>query len=660
MAKPKPTARTVGTELRHWRWLKVTAIGLCGLSLIVAAGAYMVWSHLFSDMPALPDTETLWTTKRTQAYEFRDRDGDLIAIRGPHYGRVIAVIELPPHVPQAFIAAEDKRFYEHDGADTTAIARAVFSNWRSGRTVSGASTITQQVIKNLVLDSEQTYRRKAQEMRLARALEIRLSKDDILTLYLNRIYFGSGAYGIAAASEEYFGKPATDLSLGEAALLATLPKAPSRLALDNNLEGARERQRYVLKEMVATGAITEIQQQAALAEPITLADPTLAATEFGYILDTVTERLGQLLPDAPGDLVITLSIDADLQRAVAKTLTRRIMEDGFPLEATQAAAILIEPEGAVAALVGGIDYETSQFNRATQAKRQPGSSFKAFVFAAALQNGIDPYSVYEDKPVKFGTWEPKNYSPGYYGPVTVSEAFAKSLNTVAAQLGHEVGEARIAGLASNFGITSPLLPLPSIALGSQEVTLYELTRAFGVFARSGNRLEPYLIVRVEDSRGQTLFERSLEKDPIPVYSAELTRDMNAMLAHVVQDGTGGRAKVPGWTVAGKTGTSQDWRDAWFIGFTSQMVGGVWVGNDDDTAMKKVSGGGLPAEIWSDILTLALGDRTPTPLVGAENVFIPSEASKERITFYRSLAGAFGVIEARTFGASDASNSGQLQ
>lgn len=633
------------SPLRNWRWLKFSLFGLIGLSLIGAIGGAIVWNHLFSGIPALPDTETLWTTNREQAYEFRDVKGDLIGVRGPHYGRVVHVSELAPHVPQAFIAAEDKRFYIHDGADTTAILRAAWSNWRSGRTVSGASTITQQVIKNLVLDSTQTYRRKAQEMRLAQRLEKRLNKEEILTLYLNRIYFGSSAYGIGAAAQEYFAKPATELTLGEAALLATLPKAPSRFALDNNLEGALERQRYVLTEMVAAGFITEAQKEDALAEPVTLAEPTLSAPEFGYILDMVTERLGEILPDAPGDLVISLTVDADLQRAVAEQVSKRIAEEGLPADATQSAIVLLHPEGGLAAMVGGVDYTSSQFNRATQAKRQPGSSFKTFVFAAALQAGIDPFSVYDDKEVEFGEWKPKNYTPGFYGPVTVSEAFALSLNTVAAQIGNEIGESRIVSLARSFGIVSDLQPLPSIALGSQEVSLYEMTSAYGTLAKNGNRLDPYFIARVEDSRGQIIYERK-QSAPVPIYPASLASDMNAMLARVVLDGTGVNAKVPGWTVAGKTGTSQDWRDAWFVGYTSELVGGVWVGNDDDTAMQRVSGGGLPALIWSDIMTIALADAEPTPLAGAEGIIIPSEAAEERITFYRGLAGAFGEVERR--------------
>ena len=641
MAKSKPDKKP-----RKWRWVKYGAIVFAVLSAGGLIGAAFVWNHLFSDMPDLPETETLWTINRDQAYEFRDINGELIVRRGPHYGRVIQASELPAHIPQAFLAAEDKRFYEHDGADTTAIARAAWSNWRSGRTVSGASTITQQVIKNFVLDSKQTYRRKAQEMRLAQELETRLTKDEVLTLYLNRIYFGSGAYGISAAAEEYFGKPATELTIGEAALLATLPKAPSKLALDNNLEGARERQLYVLSEMVSAGYISETEKQTAYEEVVTLAERSSSATEFGYLLDSVTERLGVLLTDAPGDLVITLSVDAGVQKSAYQTLAKRIAEDGTPLDATQAALVLIRPNGAIAALVGGVDYDASKFNRATQAKRQPGSSFKAFVFAAALQAGIDPFAVYEDKEVKFGKWEPKNYSPGYYGPVTLSEAFAKSLNTVAAQIGNEIGEEKIINIAKSFGISSDLSPLPSIALGSQEVSLLELTKAYGVFPSQGNRLDPYMIIKVEDSRGQTLYERKLDNAPIPIFSAALAKEMNAMLARVVEAGTGGKAKVPGWRVAGKTGTSQGWRDAWFIGFTSQMIGGVWVGNDDDSPMQKVSGGGLPADIWSDVMTLALADIEPTKLPGAEELIIPSKAAEERITFYRSLAGAFGEVAER--------------
>ncbi len=627
-------------------WLKI----LCGTTLVfglISAGVGMyAWNQLFSDIPEIPDTELLWSSNRQQSYEFHDIDGDFIIRRGPHYGRVVAISELAPHISQAFIAAEDKRFYEHNGADTTAIIRAVWSNWRSGRTVSGASTITQQLVKNLLLGPERTFRRKAQEIRLARQLETRLTKDEILTLYLNRIYFGSGAYGISAAADEYFGKAAAELTLAEAALLATLPKAPSRLALDNNLDAALERQVYVLAQMVEAGFISNTQKETAAAQTIELTSVSASAVEFGYVLDMVTERLTQILPDAPGDLIITLSIEDDLQREASAAINARMASDGVEVDATQSALVIMRPNGEVAALVGGLDYGVSQFNRAVQAKRQPGSSFKPFVFAAALQQGADPYAIYEDAPVKFGKWRPKNYNPGYFGPVTLSEAFARSLNTVAATLGNEVGEERIITLARNFGITSPLRALPSIALGSQEVSLYELTRAYGTFAKSGQRLDPYLILKVEDSRGHIIYERR-ERDPIKIFSASLARDMNAMMARVVQSGTGTKAAIENWTVAGKTGTSQDWRDAWFVGYTSELIAGVWVGNDNDKPMKEVSGGGLPAIIWSDVMTLAHNGLPPRSLPGAEGLVTPTKAAEQRITFYRNLAGAFGEVAERT-------------
>ncbi|MEO1407649.1 MAG: penicillin-binding transpeptidase domain-containing protein, partial [Pseudomonadota bacterium] len=327
-----------------------------------------------------------------------------------------------------------------------------------------------------------------------------------------------------------------------------------------------------------------------------------------------------------------------------------IEQNGEELNVSEAAAVLMRPDGAVLALVGGVDHDASKFNRATQAKRQPGSAFKPFVFAAALQSGIDPFSVYNDELVRFDDWEPKNYVDGYVGPVTLAEAFSKSLNTVAAQLGQDVGEERIISLARSFGITTELRPLPSIALGSQEVTLYELTRAYGVFAKSGERLDPFMILKIEDSRGQLIYERP-DYDPVPIYPANLTRDMNAMLARVIQGGTGARAAIDGWTSAGKTGTSQDWRDAWFVGYTSQLVGGVWVGNDDDSPMNKVTGGGLPAEIWSTAMTIGLDGKRPRALAGAEGIIKPSPAAEERIAFYRGLSQAFGDIEARTVSAS---------
>ncbi len=553
-------------------------------------------------------------------------------------------------MPQAFIAAEDKRFYEHDGADDAAIARAAWSNMRAGETVSGASTITQQLIKNLVLDSRQTMSRKAQEMKLARELEKKLSKDEILTLYLNRVYFGAGLYGIDAASRYYFGKPPEGLSVPEAALLAALPKAPSKLNLRDNLEGAKARQLYVLEQMADLGFITAEEVTDAIETDITIIDAPVYNPQLGYVLDTVADRVTLMLPRPPGDMVVTLSLDVELQEKIRTKLNERMEKDGKSAKASQASAIVIDRDGRVVALVGGRDFTESEFNRVTQAKRQPGSSFKPFVYAAALENGFSPYDVFEDAPLAIGKWRPENYGGGFLGPMTLSEALARSTNTIAAELTQEASEESVIGIARRFGITTPLQPFPSIALGSQEVSLWEITRAFGTFQSGGLRMDPWLIEKIENSRGDVLYTRP-DYNRDRVYDHELAKQMNGMLARVVNAkfGTGRRARFGNWMVAGKTGTSQDWRDAWFIGFTNAYVGGVWVGNDDDSPMAKVSGGGLPADLWSDIMQIVHAGMPPEPLLGAEAGIEMSEAAEERVTFYRGMAQAFATASSSRSG-----------
>ncbi|KJS38291.1 MAG: penicillin-binding protein 1A [Hyphomonas sp. BRH_c22] len=654
MAKSSPpsyTPRTVKvprepvfrwpTTWRGWIILSVVAV-------VLIAGGYALyqWRSLYFGMPKLPDAAELWEVHREPAMEFVDRDGNTLSVRGPRYGHATDVSTLPAYVPQAFIAAEDKRFYEHDGADDAAIARAALSNLRAGETVSGASTITQQLIKNLVLDSRQTLKRKAQEMKLARELEKRISKDEILSLYLNRVYFGAGLYGIDAAARNYFGKPPQDLEIHEAALLATLPKAPSKLNLRENLAGALDRQRYVLSEMVDLGFITKAQSEAARTADIKIIDPPVYDPQLGYVLDASAERVRAMLPRLPGDLVVTISIDPKMQTGIEKLLIERMAKDGQAQGATQVGALVLAKDGRVVAMVGGTDYAASEFNRVTQAKRQPGSSFKPFVYAAALEDGFSPYDVMIDAPITIEKWKPENYGGGYLGPMTLSEALTRSTNTVAAQLGQETSEERIIALAKRFGMTSPMEPFPSLALGSQEVTMWELVRAFGAFQSGGLRMDPYLIDKIEDSRGMVLYQRP-EYERERVYPYDLAEDMNAMMTRVVNApiGTGGRAKVKNWTVAGKTGTSQDSRDAWFVGFTAAYVGAVWVGNDDDSAMKRVTGGGLPADLWSDMMELVHAGKPSESLIGAEGGVVISETAEQRITFYRGLSQAFSVAAA---------------
>tara|TARA_B100000614_G_scaffold256971_1_gene276464 strand:+ start:385 stop:2556 length:2172 start_codon:yes stop_codon:yes gene_type:complete len=643
-----PAGRTIkvpggGFASRHPRLVRYTLTVFLVVLLVAGGWGFWKWRSLYAGMPKLPEIAELWSAKREPAIEFIDHDGNTLDVRGPRYGRATSVDQLPEYVPQAFIAAEDKRFYEHDGADDAAIARAAWSNLRAGETVSGASTITQQLIKNLVLTSRQTVRRKAQEVKLARELEKEMSKDEILSLYLNRVYFGAGLYGIDAAARYYFGKPPQKLTVAEAAILAALPKAPSKLNLRENLEGAKERQAYVLAQMVDLGFIRPAEAEKAEAQEITIIAPPTYDPQLGYALDAVSERVKAMLPRIPGDLVVTVSLDIYLQEKIRAQLAKRMESDGAAEGASQVAAVLIAKDGRVAALVGGTDYTSTEFNRVTQALRQPGSSFKPFVYATALEDGYSPYDVFEDAPITIGKWSPSNYTSAYLGPMTMSEAIARSINTVAVELTQLSGPARVAETARRFGITTKLEAYPSIALGSQEVSLWELTRAYGVFQSGGLRLDPWLIEKIEDSRGTVLYERpDYERDR--VYSEDLSRDMNAMLYRVVNSdiGTGQRARIAKWTVAGKTGTSQDWRDAWFIGYSAEYVGGIWVGNDDDKPMKKVTGGGLPADLWSDMMELAHAGKTPERLIGAESGLVISEEAEARIAFYRGLSQAFSI------------------
>lgn len=642
LAAPRAASRP--SLLSHRPILKYGSITVAIVSLVALIWGWLYWQSLYRGMPSLPPTIELWEANRDPAIEFLAPDGTTLGIRGPRYGRSVRLDDLPPHVPRAFIAAEDKRFFEHDGADTQAMVRALISNTLSGETVSGASTLTQQLVKNLVLSSDQTLKRKVQEIRLARQLEKRLSKSEILELYLNRVYFGSGFYGLGAASRFYFGKDPQDLTLAEASLLATLPQAPSRLALNKNIEDAKVRQRYVLRQMVDASFVTEESAALAIETEVTLSDNPESDPQLGYLLDAATEATSQLLPALPDDLVITLTVDPALQAKVTEAIESRMDADGETANASQAAAVILNTSGQVLALYGGRDYEISQFNRATMARRQPGSAFKPFVFAAALEAGVGPYDVRVDEPVKIDDWRPKNFSRDYMGPVTVTEALRDSLNTVAAVLGQEAGEDKIIALATKFGLRADMEPLPSIALGSQEMTLWDLTRGYGPFMNGGIRVDPYLVSKVETSRGKTLYQRP-DYEPARVYSRDHAELMTAMMTKVVTDGTGQNAAIERWPVAGKTGTSQSSRDAWFIGYTANLLGGVWTGNDDDTPMSGVTGGGLPALLWADMMTIAHQGQSPKRLRGQGRIRDLSPEQMARVTYYRELGRAFAAVSA---------------
>jgi penicillin-binding protein 1A len=630
--------------LRRWGPPVLKVVGTIAATGIVTFA--MLWNTMFAQMPVLPDKQSLWTLNREPAVEFIDTNGDTIAVRGPRYGRAVRLTDVPPHVVDAFVGAEDKRFREHTGVDLWAIVRAMLANVRAGRTVEGASTITQQLVKNLFLTPDQTLKRKAQEARLANDLERMLTKDEILELYLNRIYLGAGAYGLDAAAHTYFGKAPKDLTLAESAMLASFPKAPTRFAQQAQSARAKERQAYVLEQMVEAGFITQAQADEAETQPLVFA--TDQPDSFsGHALDYAVERVHDILANPPPDMVIKLSLDLKLQAAAQQAVESRLETMGKDRRASEAAALVIDNEtGAIRAMVGGRDYLKSQFNRATQARRQPGSSFKMFVYAAALEDGLTPGTVRFDMPVTIQNWQPRNYGGEYMGAVTLSYALAESLNTVAAQIGNEIGVEKVTALAHEFGVRSDLHNFPSITLGSDEVTLMEMTTGFGVLAKGGLQMSPYIIEEIRNSRGDLLYQRPAVRAP-RIYPENLVGDMNSMLSRVVVAGTGGAAQFGGWDIAGKTGTSQEWRDAWFLGYTTRYVGGVWVGNDDDKPMARITGGEMSARIWADMMKVAHEGLTPESLPGAKKAEeYMSPEDRDRLNFYQRLSSAFGAVAAR--------------
>jgi len=591
-----------------WAILKWFSIVLAVVAAIGAGAALYAWNYVdktyLQDLPEVPSRQEIYSATRAPAIRFYDMNGDFIASRGPQYGEHVRLDRLPDYVPKAFLAAEDRRFYRHGAIDLWAIGRAAYANHKAGRIVEGGSTITQQLAKGMFLTPEQNLKRKIQEAALAHRLEQMFSKDEVLELYLDRIYFGANTFGLDGAARTYFGKSASQLTLSEAALLASLPKAPSRMALHRNMDRALERQRLVLERMRGEDWISEGEMRRALSERPQLASTALANEgDEGYLIDYAQAEVLKMVGENSPDLAVTLTIDPRLQKAGAEVLRRIVETDGAASGASQGAMVAIDSTGAIRTMVGGVDYSKSVFNRAVQARRQPGSSFKPFVYAAAMEKGVLPSDIRRDEPVKIGDWEPKNYGGRYRGAVTVETALAQSLNTVAVRLGEEVGTAAIANLASRFGITTlPPNPNLSVSLGAYEVPLIEMTSAYQVFQQAGNRITPFIVAEIRTVDGQALFTHQTAS-PVPAYDIHWASMMVKMMQKVVTEGTGARANF-GRPAAGKTGTSQNWRDAWFIGFTPDYVAGVWVGNDDDRPMNQVTGGQVAAAIWRDFMATA--------------------------------------------------------
>ena len=594
--------------LAYW----TLVIGLWGG---IATAGLVVWYGV-----RLPSVTTWSIPDRPPNVRIVSADGRLVANRGMSGGEAIGLHEMSPFIPQAVMAIEDRRFYSHFGIDPIGLARAMAENVVKGRLTQGGSTITQQLAKNLFLEPDRTIERKVQEVLLALWLEHKHTKNQILEMYLNRVYFGSGAYGVEAAARRYFGKSARDVTLSEAALMAGLLKAPSRLSPARDPKAAEARAQVVLAAMRDEGMIGEKQLATAMSAPAVRAAAYWTGSEH-YVADRIMEELPGLMGEVREDIVVEATVDMTLQRVAEKSIRLLIDENRKKLDVSQGALVSIDASGAVRAMVGGYDYANSQFDRASEARRQPGSAFKPFVYMAALEKGMFPDSVRNDAPVRFGKWSPENYHGKYYGRVTLSQALAKSLNSVAAQLVMEVGPEAVVETAWRMGIESNLEPNASIALGTSEVTPLELTAAYVPFANGGFRPKVHFVSRITTASGKLIYEHRPAKGP-RVARAEIVGMMNAMMKETVDEGTARKAAF-GWPAAGKTGTSQKSRDAWFVGYTANLTTGVWFGNDDGKPMKHVTGGTLPARTWAQFMGAA---HKGVPVAALPGNYLPETAA----------------------------------
>lgn len=582
-----------------------------GLWALFAVGGIVAYFAM-----KLPPIDQLAVPKRPPNIAILASDGTLIANRGETGGSSVPIADLPPYVGKAFVAIEDRRFYQHFGIDLAGLGRAIVKNVVARRAEQGGSTLTQQLAKNIFLTQERTLSRKVQEALLSLWLERNYSKDQILELYMNRVYFGAGAYGIEAASQKFFGKSARALTVGEAAVLAGLVQSPSRLAPNKNPDGAADRAAIVLAKMVEAGFVTAEQAKVSkfnTADARKRAKPGQGNYAADWIMDILDDHIGAV----ETDIVVRTTIDPKLQAMAERAFAASFEPKRAKQNVEQAALVAMSTDGAVRAMLGGRDYAESQFNRAVAAKRQPGSSFKPFVYLAALEKGLTPETVREDAPINIRGWKPENYTGEYFGQVTLTQALAMSLNTIAVKLNLEAGPRQVVRTAQRLGINSALKANESLALGTSEVTPLEITGAYAALANGGTGVVPHVILDVKTTSGQVLYRRQPPAigqvvDPVHVGM------MNRMMRETLISGTAKKSDIPGHPAAGKTGTTQEHRDAWFVGYTAQLVAAVWVGNDDGQPMRKVTGSGLPAEIWADFMRQAHKALPPQPLPGTRD------------------------------------------
>ncbi|MFV3127951.1 transglycosylase domain-containing protein [Niveispirillum sp. KHB5.9] len=605
-------------------WGKRILSGLIATGIwcvIVAAGVVAYVAH---DMPSISEVAT---ASRRPAITLVALDGTEFQRLGDLRGETLDASELPKHFIQALVATEDRRFFRHFGVDPMGILRAAYANHQAGRTVQGGSTLTQQLAKNLFLTPDQNFKRKAQEALLAVQLEATYSKEQILTAYLNRVYLGAGTFGVDAAARTYFNKSARNLTLRESAIIVGLLKAPSRYAPTASLNRATQRMGVVLRAMLDEGYITPAQYDAAMAAPPAPARKQDDDGDGRYFAGWVADQLPAFVGADHGDLIVYTTFDPGLQRLAEQKVVEMLKGPGADAKVSQAAALVMTPDGAIRSMIGGKDYSSSEFNRATQAMRQPGSAFKPVVYLAALEEGWSEYSTVLDAPYRKAKWNPGNYDGRFRGDVSLRDALAHSLNTATIRLAETVGIDNVRHAAKRLGLTTPMRRDLSLALGTSEVTLLDLTGAYATLANGGEAVIPYGILEIRDTGGGILYQRQGSSAGFAV-AAPHVEAMNRLLSGPVTYGTGKAAMLDRPTV-GKTGTTQDYKDAWFMGYTADLVGGVWLGNDDGTPMKKVTGGGLPAKLWHAIMMDAhqgLPARGLPGLGGAPSVAAVEEAA----------------------------------
>lgn len=587
----------------------------------------------------LPDINQVTQPQRRPSVTLEADDGTVFARYGDLVGDHVTLDMVPKYLPEAIIAIEDRRFYSHFGIDIWGILRAAMRNVVAGHLVQGGSTLTQQLAKNLFLSPDRNMKRKVQEMMLALWLERTYTKDQILTAYLNRVYLGNGAYGVDAASRLYFGKPVSEDNLRECAIIAGLLRAPSRFAPSHDAAQSLARGKVVLEAMVEEGYITPREKKEAIDYVPPPTHKPGSAGDGRYFADWVQDQTGPLLADNAQDIIVSTTLNINMQRAAEHHVDAILANEGGR-DVSEAALVTLGNDGAVRAMVGGRDYRVSQYNRATQAMRQPGSAFKPIVYLAAIEQGLTPDDVIQDAPLTLGHWSPENFDGKYRGPVTVREALAESINTVAVRVFQRAGADHVIETAQALGISSPLERDPALALGASEVTPLEMTGVYASLAAGGRAITPYAIKEIRNRQGEVLYRHN-DVDPPLTVSESAVRVLVGMMQDVVRYGTGKRAALADRPVAGKTGTSSDYRDAWFLGFTGNYTTGIWLGNDDNHPMRKIVGGSLPAQLWHDYMAEAEAGVPERDLLSNGGIFsgaVTHEISKAFGDFIQGIVG----------------------